>query len=157
MLFYCKKCGRMLLFDSDENTICDCCNSFMYNVPDEYIDLENYMVKSDLEQQFIDQYIKSSPEFDKDLFNHRDEYLFKRMMATEAQLEHENSILEKRNKILEEYNKGNEYGISCPYCHSTNINKISTSSKVMHTVLFGIFSISRNGKNFHCNHCGADF
>lgn len=31
------------------------------------------------------------------------------------------------------------------------------ASKVMNTALFGIFSISRNSKQWHCNNCGADF
>ena len=45
----------------------------------------------------------------------------------------------------------------CPYCNSTNIKKITTGSKVAHTALFGIFSISRNRKQWHCNNCKSDF
>ena len=45
----------------------------------------------------------------------------------------------------------------CPYCNSTNIKKITTGSKVAHTALFGIFSISRNSKQWHCNNCNSDF
>lgn len=45
----------------------------------------------------------------------------------------------------------------CPYCNSTNIKKITTGSKVAHTALFGIFSISRNSKQWHCNNCKSDF
>ncbi len=47
--------------------------------------------------------------------------------------------------------------VECPYCHSTSTKKISTLSKAAHTYMFGIFSMSRNSKNFHCNKCGADF
>lgn len=47
--------------------------------------------------------------------------------------------------------------IECPYCHSTNTKKITVTSKVAHTALFGIFSISRNSKQWHCNSCGSDF
>lgn len=47
--------------------------------------------------------------------------------------------------------------VECPYCHSTNVKKISITSKAAHTALFGIFSVSRNSKQFHCNNCGADF
>lgn len=47
--------------------------------------------------------------------------------------------------------------IECPYCHSTNTKKISTSSKVAHTVLWGIFSLSRNSKQWHCNNCNSNF
>lgn len=47
--------------------------------------------------------------------------------------------------------------IECPYCHSTNTKKITNTSKAVHTALFGLFSISRNSKQFHCNNCNSDF
>lgn len=47
--------------------------------------------------------------------------------------------------------------IECPYCHSTNTKKITNTSKAVHTALFGIFSIGRNSKQWHCNNCGSDF
>lgn len=47
--------------------------------------------------------------------------------------------------------------VVCPYCHSDNTTKISNTSKALHTALFGIFSISRNSKQWHCNKCGSDF
>lgn len=47
--------------------------------------------------------------------------------------------------------------IKCPYCNSTSVVKITKSSKAVRTFLFGIFAISRNSKNFHCNNCTADF
>ena len=47
--------------------------------------------------------------------------------------------------------------VECPYCHSTDTKKITNTSKAVHTALFGIFSIGRNSKNFHCNKCGSDF
>lgn len=45
----------------------------------------------------------------------------------------------------------------CPYCHSTDTKKITNTSKVIHTALFGVFSMGRNSKNYHCNNCGSDF
>ena len=50
-----------------------------------------------------------------------------------------------------------ETGVRCPYCHSKNTKKISNTSKALHTALFGVFSVSRNSKEFHCNHCNSDF
>ena len=47
--------------------------------------------------------------------------------------------------------------VECPYCHSTDTKKITNTSKVVHTALFGVFSVSRNSKNYHCNNCGSDF
>lgn len=47
--------------------------------------------------------------------------------------------------------------VECPYCHATNTRKITTTSKAVHTALFGIFSIGRNSKQWHCNQCNSDF
>lgn len=44
----------------------------------------------------------------------------------------------------------------CPTCQSTNLRKISATSKVTNTVLFGIFGTRRN-KTFHCNSCGYEW
>lgn len=44
----------------------------------------------------------------------------------------------------------------CPTCGSTNIKKISTTSKAVNTVAFGIFGTKRH-KTFHCNNCGYEW
>jgi len=47
--------------------------------------------------------------------------------------------------------------VTCPYCQSTDTKKITNTSKAVHTALFGIFSMSRNAKQWHCNNCNSDF
>lgn len=47
--------------------------------------------------------------------------------------------------------------VECPYCHSTNTKKISTTSKVGSVALFGIFAIGKVSKQWHCNNCKSDF
>lgn len=59
--------------------------------------------------------------------------------------------------IKEILSVSNKQTVECPYCHSTDTEKITILSKIVHTELFGLFSVSRNSKNFHCNKCGADF
>lgn len=107
-------------------------------------------LNKDLEQQFINDYIKSSPEFDQYLFDHRDEDLAQRRMENRAKLEHGKVVLEGKDK-------GNKFGVECPSCHATNVKKITNTSKAVHTAIFGIFSFSRNSKQWHCNKCGSDF
>lgn len=51
----------------------------------------------------------------------------------------------------------NKPTIICPYCQSTNTKKITNTSKAVHTALFGIFSMSRNSKQWKCNNCGSEF
>lgn len=44
----------------------------------------------------------------------------------------------------------------CPTCNSTNIKKISSTSKAINTVAFGLLGTKRH-KTFHCNNCGYEW
>ena len=44
----------------------------------------------------------------------------------------------------------------CPTCNSTNLKKISATSKVVNTTVFGLFGTKRF-KQFHCNNCGYEW
>ncbi len=44
----------------------------------------------------------------------------------------------------------------CPTCSSTDLKKISTTSKVMNTAMWGIFGTKRH-KTYHCNSCGYEW
>lgn len=44
----------------------------------------------------------------------------------------------------------------CPTCQSTNLKKITVTSKVMNTAMFGLFGTKRY-KTFHCNNCGYEW
>lgn len=44
----------------------------------------------------------------------------------------------------------------CPTCQSIDIRKISATSKVVNTALFGIVGTKRH-KTFHCNNCGYEW
>lgn len=138
MLCYCKKCGRIVDCDEHDEE-CDYCRSIVYPVPDEYLGgISKMFIKDDLKEQFINDYIKSSPEFDQYLFEHRDEYLFQKSMEMR-------SLLDTSNKV------------TCPYCHSVNVRKLPKKSLfISNSLLFG-GNLSEVGKNFHCNSCGADF
>ena len=46
--------------------------------------------------------------------------------------------------------------VYCPYCNSTNVNKISGTKKAMSIIGFGILS-NKIGKQWHCNSCKSDF
>jgi uncharacterized protein YbaR (Trm112 family) len=48
------------------------------------------------------------------------------------------------------------HSITCPYCNSMNTRKITTTSKVIDTAVWGIFGTKRN-KQWHCNNCGSEF
>jgi len=144
MLCYCKKCGRLVQHLSKElNKPCDYCHSITYPVPDEYLGGKSKgFIKKDLKQQFIDEYIKSSPEFDQYLFDHRDEDLSKRRIENKAKLDHGKQILEEQSCSPE-----------CPTCHSKNVQSISGVERGVSIIGLGIFSKKIN-KSYKCKHCG---
>ncbi len=61
--------------------------------------------------------------------------------------------LEDREKL---YGNSKGKSVECPYCHSTNTKKISTTSKAINTAMFGFLGTKRH-KQWHCNSCGIDF
>ena len=75
-LYFCKKCGRTTWTLSFNNDLCDCCQSILYEVPNEYVD--NFRWRDgDGKQALIEELVKNSPEFDRYLFEHREEILAK--------------------------------------------------------------------------------
>ncbi len=153
MYKFCSKCGDVTFGNKYLEEKCWVCGNILVPVPTKYIQEDEVFTDKELENKtvtLIEELIKTSPEFDQYLFEHREEILAKKCAEYDSKMEHGKAILEGRAK-------GNKYGIECPYCHSTNTKKITTTSKAVHTALFGIFSVSRNSKQFHCNNCGADF
>jgi len=45
-------------------------------------------------------------------------------------------------------------GIKCPNCKATDVDKISTASKVGSAVLWGVFSMGKLTRTYQCNACG---
>ena len=157
-LMYCKKCGRLV----QNITKCDCCKSQTYEVPLRFLVSEKCpLIKNDLKNRFIEELVKPSPEFDQYLFDHRDEILAKQSAEFNAKMAIGKALSEgkkvSRQEILSGKLNNNRTDVSCPYCHSYNTKKITVGSKAVHTAVFGIFSMSRNSKQWHCNSCGSDF
>lgn len=65
--------------------------------------------------------------------------------------------MEQPQEYSKNYSKEYGSGVQCPYCHSYNTSKISNFSKAVGFALLGVYSISRNGKQWHCGSCGSDF
>ena len=141
VLCYCKKCGRIVMKDPKEEWKCDYCRSALSPVPDEFLDEKcDIAFKSDeVEEQFINEYIKPSPEFDQYLFDHRDEDL----AARSAQL-----------MAIIRGGRDGSGGPCCPSCGSKNISGIGTVGRAVSVGLFGLAS-SKIGKTHKCNSCGS--
>lgn len=146
MLSYCKKCGRILYGILELETTCDVCGSQTYEVPNKYID--NFRWRDgDGKKALIEELVKPSPEFDQYLFDHRDEILTQKNADFQAAMAHGKAILEEKNRVPK-----------CPICGSTNIKKISFTSRAVKTALFGaVGAIDDAGKTWKCNNCGSRF
>lgn len=62
--------------------------------------------------------------------------------------------LKQQEQVQE--SRAEENTVHCPYCNSTNVNKISGLSKAGSIAMFGIFSRKAH-KQWHCNSCKSDF
>lgn len=144
-MFYCKKCGNISYESiSDKDELCYCCNSVMTPIPEKYL-YKGLVVADDDRKLLIEELVKPSPEFDQYLFDHRDEILAKQSAEFNAKMAIGKAIIEEQSKT-----------VKCTYCGSSNVKKIGLFNRAISTELWGLGS-KKIGKQFHCNHCGADF
>lgn len=147
----CKSCGAISFNKED---ICPICNiplitvSFFTGRKIDNLGGEdrNKYIEEITGQKLDPIMIQKRKDYLKKSYEEQKEILQKRIRKSE-----EAKINEYQQKYLAEHN------IECPYCHSTNTKKISIGSKVTHTALFGVFSIGKNSKQWHCNSCKSDF
>ena len=64
---------------------------------------------------------------------------------------------ESVKKFIEQSQPKSKPVVTCPYCKSTNVHKISGIGKAASIGLFGIFALPGATKQFHCRECKADF
>lgn len=138
---FCKKCGRTLWTLNDNQKKCDCCDSIMFDIPNKYID--NFRWRDgDGKQALMEELVKTSPEFDQYLFDHRDEILAKQSAEFNAKMKHGKALLEEVSRVPR-----------CPACQSANIHKMGGVERGTSIAAFGVFSKKIN-KTFKCENCG---
>lgn len=148
----CIDCGRQL-FDRDIS--CDKCNSKNiiseedYNIIVEEIKHANIFKKKKLLENrdyrcIYDRLQQPEISYPKPIILKNNSY------------ESDEEYWKRINQHTINYNTSSSQIVECQYCHSTNTKKISTTSRVISTSLFGLGS-KKVGKQFHCNNCGADF
>ncbi|MCI8482794.1 MAG: hypothetical protein HFH41_00470 [Lachnospiraceae bacterium] len=143
ILCYCKKCGRKVFAFVEEDKArsnCDICNSELYPIPEEYLGgMSKSFIKKELEEEFIEKYIKSAPEFDQSWFDRRD------------------GIMERKDRERAQrqaWAKARERGPHCPYCGCSNIGRIGGVSRAISVGMFGMAS-GKIGKTHKCRSCGG--
>ncbi|CAB1252333.1 DZANK-type domain-containing protein [Ruminococcaceae bacterium BL-6] len=131
--FYCPVCGKILA-SLDNSETCNFCQTEMLYIKQS----ENWEEKSVNERQVLmsqlrETLVKTNPLYNEEKFKAR------------------------------EYDESHmEFGTTpnlpkCPVCGSTNIQKISTASKIGAGIAFGVFSLGHISKTFKCKNCGYKF
>lgn len=158
MLKYCRKCGNITRkMPWDNNNYCKICNSILFEVPDEYLlvwknEIDHDTIDQTKQQRFIEECVKSSPEFDEQLFNSRDEILAKENAKYDQAMKIGSAIRQGADPKTAFKNNGENLP-KCPTCGSSNIKKISTASKIAGATMFGLFSKTAKSQ-FKCDNCG---
>lgn len=149
MLMYCKKCGRLI----QDSKKCDICDSVTYQVPTQYLMKDvDFLIDSKLEDQFIEECVKSSPEFDEYLFNNRDRIKAQKSAEYERDMAIGDAIRQGAD-VKTAFRNGGQNMPKCPTCGSLNVRHISGGERVASVGFFGIFSKKIN-KTFKCGNCG---
>lgn len=150
MLMYCKKCGRLI----QDSKKCDICDSVTYQVPTQYLMKDvDFLIDSKLEDQFIEECVKSSPEFDEYLFNNRDRIKAQKSAEYERDMAIGDAIRQGAD-VKTAFRNGGQNMPKCPTCGSLNVRHISGGERVASVGFFGILSKKIN-KTFKCCNCGC--
>ncbi len=123
--------------EGNDKSICPYCNNKLVDTlitENEFNLIEDV---SDSDRQFLEAMIELKK-------NDPIEYQLKMSQFKANLKQQESSKVEEDNKV------------HCPYCNSTNVNKISGLSKAGSIAMFGIFS-RKVHKQWHCNDCRSDF
>lgn len=140
----CPKCGTI-----GKYVKCPTCQVDMINCHCTESQWTDMLLKGDgslerWEKEMARLYAINNEQFDKEAYN-------KQRQEQAEEDAYYNELIKNAPDVV------NPSKIQCPYCKSTNTKKITTTSKAVHTALFGIFSMGRNSKQWHCDNCGSDF
>lgn len=134
----CPKCGKIYT-----KLTCPDCGTGMINCHISQWDWTKKINMQDKDdewtQQMRERYVVNSTVFDKDLY--------------EARLQEEQAERDKIEEYRQAARRIEANKPKCPTCGSTNVEKISTTSKVVGGALFGLFS-SNVRNTMRCKHCG---
>ncbi len=158
----CCNCFEELL---DREVICPICNCnetldnnqtkdfyFLVNEVRKANKLKKQLMKKDLKYKLVFKYIEYRDKHPKEYNNSKPAILNNNINKNESNEEFWQRINQHTiNKIVSK-----DPIIVCPYCKSNNVKKISTTSRVISTSLFGLGS-AKVGKQYHCNKCKSDF
>ncbi len=148
--FYCTHCGSHSFNDNEYqefNGKCHYCNTELKEYDMSYYLIEKNVSsfsnlkdedKKKIEKSIFKSFILNQKDFDMNLFKQRNSEEFDIDIDI---------VFDKKDILVT---------IECPYCHSNDTKKISSSSRILSGGILG-FGSSKIGKNWHCNTCKSDF
>lgn len=176
--YFCKQCGYSCvisgltqishrLVGSGSPKICPNCNTKITELPSDitgkyncFSGLNLYSIDwLDSRQLFIEEYVSQFSEFQLELYQKE---LMRLQKSAECHFQYEEDQKEKyMSKINQEAQKilDKQNCIpKCPICGSTNIKKITMTTRAVKTATFGIAgAVDDAGKTYKCDNCGSKF
>ena len=166
-VMYCEKCGHVghIVF----NKKCKNCGTKMKLLPEElkykyHIFVEDWAQTSDDEElvrknNFVMGELKNNPLFSME---HYQKQVQKKIQLNQRLSEWEKQkMLERQAKNLAQMQKAKDKQNcipKCPICGSTNIHKISLTTRSVKTAAFGVVgAVDDAGKTWKCGNCGGKF
>lgn len=166
-VMYCEKCGHVghIVFSKK----CKNCGTKMKLLPEElkykyHIFVEDWAKTSDEEELLRKENFVMGELKDNPLFSMED---YQKQVQKKIQINQRLNDYEKRKlleqqaknlaRIQKEKDKQNCIP-KCPICGSSNINKITVSSRAVKTAVFGVVgAVDDAGKTWRCGNCGSKF
>lgn len=166
-VMYCEKCGRVYyIFISKK---CKFCKTKMKLLPEElkykyHIFVEDWSKISDEEviqrkENFVFGELINNPIFS--LGDYKMQVQKQRQLNKELDEWRKRQALERQRKNIArmQIEKDKQNCIpKCPICGSSNLNKITSSTRAVKTAFFGVVgAVDDAGKTYQCNNCGSKF
>lgn len=159
---FCNKCGRVFLGNpnwlKEGREKCDVCGNDMLHVPEKYIRSDEILTDKACNERInephglIEELVKTSPNFDQYLFDHRDEIHAKRVAQLDRALAVGSAILDGADPKIAFRNAGKNLP-KCPTCGSLSVQKIGGVERAASVGFWGLFSNKIN-KTYKCKNCG---
>lgn len=151
----CPKCANiyngwnMIRYDLPQHLKCEYCGTIIVQTNEDIEEIFKLSVPRSKEEEYKSKSINLAKEFgnnqfDEHTYDNRIQMLHKEVQSYIKQIDSKNQQSQQSNQP------------KCPTCGSTNIKKVSATSKAVSVALFGLFS-QKVKKQWHCNNCGSDF
>lgn len=135
---YCPKCGSINMLNFEWEKDCEYCGYQLKDTEYYFSEVvERGKIKPEIQKDVFEKYIKNNPMYSEDAATKR-------------------KNTSNSSHIPSSYNPKESNAVTCPYCKSTNVTKISTAGRAVSVGLFGLGS-SKVGKQWHCKNCKSDF